>query len=67
MPLVDISLLEGRTQDKKEELMREVTDAVMRVLGSPPESVGVILRDVPATQWSKGGETLASIKSKTAS
>jgi len=62
MPIVDISLLEGRDAKKKARLIREVTDAVERALGVPRESVRVLLREVPAEHWGVGGETKAKKK-----
>lgn len=55
MPIVDISLLEGRSAEQKRSLMREVTEAVVRTLGVPPQAVRVILREVSAEHWSVGG------------
>jgi 4-oxalocrotonate tautomerase len=55
MPLVQVSLIEGRPADLKARLIAELTDAVVRVLGAPAESVRVILYDVPTTQWGVGG------------
>ncbi len=57
MPIVDISLLEGRDAKRKERLIREVTDAVERTLGVPRESIRVLLREVPPEHWGIGGET----------
>ncbi|MCP4330666.1 MAG: 4-oxalocrotonate tautomerase [Alphaproteobacteria bacterium] len=55
MPIVDISILEGRTDDKKAELIREVTDTVCRVLDSEPARVRVLIRDVPHANWGVAG------------
>jgi 4-oxalocrotonate tautomerase len=55
MPLVEISLFTGRDAETKERMIREVTDAVARTCGAPPEAVTVIIRDVPRTDWAEGG------------
>jgi len=55
MPLVEISMLTGRDADTKEEMIREVTEAVARTSGAEPEAVTVIIRDVPRTDWGRAG------------
>ena len=60
MPIIDISLLEGRPPERKAALIRELTDAAERVLGVPRASIRVLLREVPAENWGVGGETKAS-------
>lgn len=55
MPIIDVSLLEGRTLEQKTALMRELTDVTERVLGVPRESIRVLLREVPPEHWAVGG------------
>ncbi len=55
MPLVEISLIEGRDADTKRHLIAEVTDAVVRTTHAPAEVVTVIVRDVPKSDWGSGG------------
>ena len=55
MPLVEISLIEGRDTETKKNLIAEITDAVVRTTGAPAEVVTVILRDVPKSDWGTGG------------
>ena len=43
MPVAQINILEGRTDEQKEMLIHEVTDAIVRSLGAPVESVRVIV------------------------
>lgn len=62
MPLVEISMLTGRDTDTKEEMIREVTGAVVRTSGAPPEAVTVIIRDVPRTDWARAGVPYSKIE-----
>ena len=55
MPLVEISMWPGRDEDTKETMMKEVTDAVVRTSGAPPEAVTVIIREVPKADWARAG------------
>ncbi|HET9621068.1 MAG TPA: 2-hydroxymuconate tautomerase [Kofleriaceae bacterium] len=55
MPVIEISLIEGRSKEQKRALMASVTDAVERSIGAPRETIRVILREVPAEHWAVGG------------
>ncbi|GMA59910.1 4-oxalocrotonate tautomerase [Alicyclobacillus fastidiosus] len=59
MPLIQMSIIEGRPPELKKELIREVTDAVVRTLGAKPEAVRVILYEVPPEHWGVGGVSKA--------
>ena len=49
MPLVEIHLLEGRTDDQKKALLRAVTAAVHDSVGAPLESIRVWIPEFPPT------------------
>ena len=55
MPLVEITLIEGRPAAKKLALMREVTAAVASSIGAPAETIRVVIREVPPEHWAVGG------------
>jgi 4-oxalocrotonate tautomerase len=59
MPLVEITLAEGRTPEQLRGLMKDVTQTVHISIGAPVESIRVVLREVPRTHWAAGGLTLA--------
>jgi 4-oxalocrotonate tautomerase len=50
-----VYLLEGRTLDAKRSLVKDITDAVVKNLGAPPEAVTVSLVETPKTAKGKGG------------
>ena len=60
MPIVQVSMLEGRPAALKERLIAELTETLVRVLDAPRESVRVILTDVPAAHWGAGGVSKAA-------
>lgn len=62
MPLVQITLARGRTQEQLAALGREVTEAVERAVGAPRESVRVILRECEPEHWFIGGESMAELR-----
>lgn len=56
MPIVQIELLEGRTLDQKRSLVEKVTQAISESIGAPPESVSIIIRDMPKDHYAKAGK-----------
>jgi len=56
MPLVEITLIEGRPKEKKAALIAKVTDAVVDAIDAPIESIRVVIREVPAAHWGVGGK-----------
>jgi len=62
MPLVEITLWPGRSAEVKENIIREVTDALSRSSGAPPEAIEIIIRDVPKTDWGRGGQPFSKTK-----
>ena len=55
MPEIVVYMLEGRTVDAKRSLVKDLTDAIVKNLGAPPEAVTVSLVETPKTDKSKGG------------
>ena len=58
MPLVEVTLVEGRTPARIRSLISELHQAVVRALDAPPDAVRVIVREVPPTHWAAGGVTI---------
>jgi 4-oxalocrotonate tautomerase len=61
MPIVRVSLWEGRTTDQKRELVQILSRETARIAGCDVSSVYVIIEDVKKEDWGAGGE-LASVK-----
>jgi 4-oxalocrotonate tautomerase len=55
MPIVEVKLWAGRTREQKAELARRFTEAMVEVVGCPPESVSVVFEDYPQSDWAEGG------------
>jgi 4-oxalocrotonate tautomerase len=55
MPVVIINMLEGRTKKMKRDLIKKVTDAVVESLGVSPDSVRVIINEVPRENFAVAG------------
>jgi 4-oxalocrotonate tautomerase len=61
MPTIQVSMFEGRTMEQKRKLVAALTEAVVNSLGSKPESVHIILHDLPKHNIAVAG-VLASDK-----
>ncbi|MFC5992987.1 2-hydroxymuconate tautomerase [Pseudonocardia hispaniensis] len=59
MPLVEVTLVEGRTPEQIRALISELTAAVERAVSAPPSSIRVIVREVPTTHFAAGDVTIA--------
>ncbi len=57
MPIVQVHLLEGRTDEQKEAVIVEITEAMHRAVGAPHESVRVIISDMPKQNFGIGGQS----------
>ncbi|MCL4422249.1 MAG: tautomerase family protein [Actinobacteria bacterium] len=66
MPLVEVTLVQGRTPERLRALITAVTDAVEQSIEAPRDSVHVVLREVPATHWAAGDVTIAEQRSSQA-
>ncbi|KKB36933.1 4-oxalocrotonate tautomerase [Bacillus thermotolerans] len=58
MPFIQINIIEGRTPEKKERLIREVTDKVADILESPVQNVRVMINEMPPEHWGIAGESV---------
>jgi 4-oxalocrotonate tautomerase len=58
MPLVQVSLKEGRTPQQIRRLITELTAAVVRSVDAPGDTVRVIVTEVPPAHWAAGDVTL---------
>jgi 4-oxalocrotonate tautomerase len=59
MPILRLEMHPGRTQDQKRAFVQEVTRVAVETLGCPPESVDVVISEVPREHWAKAGQLMA--------
>jgi 4-oxalocrotonate tautomerase len=59
MPVVQIDMIAGRTAEKKEQLIKKVTDAIVEALQVPADRVHIILHDIPKENIGDGGVQLS--------
>lgn len=67
MPFINVKIAAPEpSEQQKEQIIAEITDVMVRVLGKKPERVMVMLETLPATDIGVGGESVANIAKKAA-
>jgi 4-oxalocrotonate tautomerase len=62
MPLVAITLVEGKTVEQKRKVVDRITKAIVEELGTKPEAVTVTITDVPSTNYAAAGVLISDRK-----
>ena len=55
MPLAQIYMIEGRTEEQKKAVIEKVTKALQEAVDAPVQSVRVCIIEMPSTNWGLGG------------
>ncbi|MDA0769428.1 MAG: hypothetical protein BZY79_05960 [SAR202 cluster bacterium Casp-Chloro-G4] len=61
MPIVRIEMWPGRSHAQKAELARVITDAMVNITQTTPDSTIIVFEDIPKDNWAQNG-MLASDK-----
>ncbi len=64
MPIIHANIIEGRSQQQKEDFCRDVAEAAARHLDVKLQQVRVLLHEVPAEHWTVGGVTKAELDAR---
>lgn len=59
MPLIRVSVAEGRSEEKIRSLISDLTKVMCEWDDIPPAAVSVIVEEVERTRWAHGDVTLA--------
>ena len=62
MPLVQITMLKGRTIEQKRKLVERVTDAMVEEAKTPKDGVVVTIVEVEREDYARGGVLMADRK-----
>jgi len=65
MPIIEITMVEGRSDEKKETLILALTDATEEAIGAPRETIRVVIREVPPAHFAVAGVPKSKTTSKT--
>ena len=55
MPVINIDMWEGRTEDQKRKIVKAVTEAMHESAGVNPEGLTIIIHDIPKDSWARAG------------
>jgi 4-oxalocrotonate tautomerase len=55
MPYVNIQITQGATRAQKTQLVREVTDSLVRILGKKPEHTHIVIQEIAEENWGFAG------------
>lgn len=59
MPLVQVTMLEGRTTEQKRKLAQRLTDAMVEEAGARREAIVVTINEVSKENYASGGVLMA--------
>ncbi len=58
MLIVRVTMLEGRTEEQKAELLLRVSETASRHFDVPLEQVRMVIYELPKTNWGVGGVSM---------
>lgn len=56
MPIIQVHIMEGRTESQKQAMMRRVTEAVAETLDVRPSAVRIMIHELQSGHFSVAGE-----------
>jgi 4-oxalocrotonate tautomerase len=59
MPLVQITMLAGRTTDQKRKIAKRITDTLVEEAGARREAIVVAFHEVSKESYASGGELMS--------
>lgn len=62
MPFVNITILAGHSQERKDEIAKRVSAAISEVAQVPQDVVWVVFNDVTTDDWFVGDKSVTRIK-----
>jgi len=64
MPYVNIQVTKGATRAQKAELVKDVTNSLVRVLAKKPEHIHIVIQDIKEENWGYDGMLTDEWKAK---
>ncbi len=58
MPIAQINIIEGRSDEQKEKLIAKVTQAIHEAIDAPESNVRVIINEMPKQHFGIGGQSV---------
>lgn len=64
MPYVNIQITQGATREQKAQIVKDVTDSLVRTLGKKPEHTHVVIQEIAEENWGFSGMLTDEWKAK---
>ena len=62
MPLIQVTMVHGRTVEQKHALIRALTTAMHESVGTPTDRIRVAIYEISADDWGIGGEPFSAVR-----
>lgn len=56
MPYVNVQITKGASRTQKAQLVKDITDSLVRVLGKEPEHTHVVIQEIADDDWGFAGQ-----------
>ena len=55
MPYVNVQITKGATKEQKAQLVRDITNSVVSILGKKPEHIHIVIQEINEENWGFSG------------
>jgi 4-oxalocrotonate tautomerase len=55
MPYVNVQITKGATKSQKAEIVKDITNSLVRVLGKKPEHTHIVIQEIKEQDWGFAG------------
>jgi 4-oxalocrotonate tautomerase len=62
VPLIQVTMVQGRTVEQKHALIRSLTAAMHESTGTPTDRIRVAIYEIAADDWGIGGEPFSVVR-----
>ena len=55
MPYINVQITKGATRTQKANIVRDMTDSLVRELGKQPEHIHIVIQEIEEADWGYAG------------
>jgi 4-oxalocrotonate tautomerase len=55
MPYVNVQITKGATREQKSQLVKEITNSLVKILGKKPEHIHIVIQEIDEQDWGFSG------------
>lgn len=55
MPYVNVQITKGATKEQKAQLVKDMTDSLVCILGKKPEHIHIVIQEIEEQSWGFAG------------